>query len=1036
VVLIQAERLKTLLNVHSYFSFGGGVSSPTQLALRAAELGYSHIALTDTAGVYGSVELYKAAEKHGLKPIVGATVPLLHAGETYPLVLLCSSRRGYKNLNELVTLAKTHEGSVTLSTLEAHCQDLHVLTGGRKGFPTQLLQGKQVREAQKLLDALKGIFRSKLWVQLYFDNYRDDRARMRLLRDFARESRVGVVAAPEVRYSDSDLFQLYDALTCGRLGITLDTPHKARPSNDCQSIPDALTLPILYPDAIQNTNDLAERLSFELNADRLTPPRAETPRDYSAQSYLESLCREALLEKYQGERFREARDRLEHELYTLQSLGFADFFLVVRETMRFCQSRGIVASGRGSAAGSLVCYLLGITEADPISNGLLFERFLHTGKRSTPDIDIDISSSRRPEVFAWVEERFQNAAMVCNKVTYHLSSAIQDLGRALGIPPELRNKLTDGLGRDFGGLRPHQAEEAKAVFDEVLKNAPVKKVLLGLLKKMEKGFVRHVMPHSGGWVLSRDPLSHYSPVERSSGGLPCLQYDKDDVETLGLMKFDFLALRILSVFEQSCETILARKNVRVDLRQIPHDPKVWKSIQDGDTMGVFQVESPGQVRLSVQLQPENEKDMKDQVGLFRPGPIQSQSVHPYTQRRLGKEAIIYPHPALQPILERSYGIILFQEQVMQIAKHFAGFDWEAADKFRKLVSTFEDEHEIRDERRKFIEGAVRKTGATREEAVHIFNLCAAFRGYGFAESHAWAFGIHAYRSAWLRYHYPVEYFASVLSEQPGMYGVSTFRQQLLAWGIGFNSLDINESTAHYRIEQDVKGECLRPSLCSVKGVTKEAAREIVIERLRGGKFVNLQDVIERTELPRDGLEALARGGAFDRFLERREALYEIGVLVQSRQPKQKRLFKPVETPAFPDLTVMKRTEWDYELKGLTEHAVHPVDLVRQELLGLGATPMIRLRHAQGFVRTAGLVVAKQKPPTANGFAFYLLEDGPERVQLVIPPALWEEKRITFRDARMLVAEGALQRERKAWTLKAEQVWEVNSPVKEQAYSAW
>ncbi len=417
---IKRERLKALLNVHSYFSFGQGVSSPRSLVERAAELGYTHLGLTDNLGVFGSVELHSAAKKCGVKAVIGSTLPLLHNGETYPLVLLASSRKGYETLNELTTLVKAQKDVLTVSMLENYHEDLHVLTGGRKGFLTQLLQNKKIREAEKLLDVLKGTFRNRLWIQLYFDYYPWDMRRIRALRDFAIDQRVSVVAAPEVRYATSDLFTLYDTLICGRLGITLNTPHPERPINEYQAIPDALEFPIPFPEAIENANNLAEELCFDLLPDRLIPPPSRLPDGYTSETYLKSLCRESLLEKYPGHLFSEAKERLERELYTLESLGFSDFFLVVREVMQFCKSRGIVASGRGSAAGSVICYLLGITQADPLSNGLLFERFLHTGKRAMPDIDIDISSSRRDEVFAWVEDRFPHSAMVCNKVTYYI----------------------------------------------------------------------------------------------------------------------------------------------------------------------------------------------------------------------------------------------------------------------------------------------------------------------------------------------------------------------------------------------------------------------------------------------------------------------------------------------------------------------------------------------------------------------------------------------------------------------------------------
>ena len=415
--------------------------------------------------------------------------------------------------------------------------------------------------------------------------------------------------------------------------------------------------------------------------------------------------------------------------------------------------------------------------------------------------------------------------------------------------------------------------------------------------------------------------------------------------------------------------------------------------------------------------------MKVQVSIIRPGPIQSGSVDPYIARRQGKERIKLPHKSLEPILKKTLGVILYQEEVMQIAHHFAGFGWEDADRFRKKVSSFEDEYEIAKDRKLFIEGAYKLHKATQVEAEDVFNLCAAFRGFGFAESHAWAFGLHAYASAWLRHYYPAEYFAGFMTEQPGMYTASTLRQEARRWGVGFARLDINKSSYHYFVEKTAYGKRLRPPLSAVKKVSLDTAKSLVIERLQRGAFKSLADIYERIALDRDVIEALDRAGAFDRLVDRREGLYQVGIFANTSQKNQGSLFGvPAKTPPFPDLTTMEKLEWDFQLKGLSEQAVHPVDLHRNQLLDLGATPMERLKYTEGFTRTGGLVVAKQKPPTAKGFAFWLLEDNTERVQVVIHPDLWEENRKTLRDSKFLITEGHLIRQGRAWTLKAGGLW--------------
>jgi error-prone DNA polymerase len=1019
------KRLRALLNVHSHFSFGAAVSSPKTLVQRACELGYTHLALTDNLGVYGAAELYEASREK-LRPIVGATIPLQHNG-VYPVILLAGSRSGYAKLNDLITLVKgSKEKTATLSMLEAHTHDLHLLTGGRKGFLNQLLTQKKVKEATYILKALKNAFGDRLWVQLFHDWHEHDAQRMNLLRRFALEHRVPVVAAPEIRYALPQLMPLYDVMTCNRLGITISNRHEERPRNDCQAIPEPLELEMPFPEAVENANLLAESLYFDLIPQRLESPPARIPEGgWSSDSYLESLCRERLIDKYPGADFHTARDRLERELNTLKALGFADFFLVLKEVMDFCRSRSILASGRGSAAASVICYLLGISGCDPLKDDLLFERFLHTGKRMMPDVDIDVSGSRRPELFDWLEQRFPNAAMVCNKVTYHIKSAIQDVGRVLGIPPVVRDQLSKALGRDFGGLRPYKARLAKPIFNEVLKGAPVVEPFIQLLEMMEKGMVSHTMPHSGGWVLSRHLLNTYTPVERSTGDFLCTQFDKDDAEILGLMKVDLLSLRMLSAVERCREEKLRVDGEYLDTDNLPDDPRVWAEVGRGDTLGIFQIESPGQQLRSSQLKPTCQRDLTDQVGLHRPGPIQAGTVGPYTNRKLGREKIVYTHPSLEPILGKSYGVILFQEQLMSMAFHLGGFSWEDADRFRKTVAKYEDEYELGDYRKRFVAGMMARTDATKTQAEQVFSECIKFTGFGFAQSHAASFAKHTYTTLWLRYLHPAEYFAGVLSEEPGMYDTKTLSEEAVKRGVRIERLDINLSSFHYRVEKDSLGnKSLRPPLCSVEELSKEAAKEVVLERLQGGRFTSLQEVVDRTTLERDVLETLARGGAFDTFIERPQALYEIAPLVRSRQPKQMRLITVKDYPLFPELSAMEKIAWEYEVRGMSYHRVHPLDLRRQELLELGATPMARLHKATGFVRTAGLVIARQKPETARGFAFYVLEDGREKIQVIISPDVWEENRTTLRDARVMMTEGSLQRRDLAWTLRAERVWAV------------
>lgn len=1016
------RRLTALLNCYSFFSFGAGVSSPSTLVRRAAALGYRYLALTDELGVYGAVELVEAARQHDITPLIGTTIPLECQGQTYPLVLLAASRTGYRTLNELVTLVKSREKGVPLPVLEGFTREVHCLTGGRRGYLTELLAKRRVTEAEAVTRALKDAFHQRLWVQLYYDAYPHDMRRLRTLWRFARELQLPVVFAPEVRYAEAEDYPLYDTLVCARLGITVETAHPDRPQNDAQALVPPEAYPPVYPEALANAERLARQLTWELLPERMVTAKPMLPANTSAQQHLEERCYAALVVKYQGANLLRAKVRLEEELATLRALRMHDFFLIAAEVMDFCRSRGILASGRGSAAGSVICYLLGITPVDPIAHDLLFERFLHAGRKAAPDIDIDIASYRRDEVFAWLVERFgtAHAAMVCNRVTYHLPSAMKDVARALGLPFALANRLSKALGRDYRHLRPHQARQAQGVFDEVLGDAPVKEVLMRLLGRIERGFVRQIAPHSGGWVLSREPLTHYSPTEVSAGGLNLIQFDKDDAEALGLMKLDLLGLRMLGCLERARELVFHTEGVWLDLEALPDDPQVWRSIQVGDTLALFQLESPAQVRMSVLFKPRSKRELKIQVALVRPGPIQSGSVDPLVERATGRARVAYLHPALEPILKKTYGVLLYQEDLMRIAVHVAGFSWEEADRFRKLVTTFEDETDIRDEYRRFITGCARHNGMDGKTAHKLFAMCSAFRGYGFAESHAAAFAEHAYASAWLRCHYPAEYLAAFMTEHPGMWSLTTLRQEAQRLGVGFARLDINASGLSYGVERDRHGKQIRPPLTSANGVSAHLAREIVLERLRRGPYTSVQDLYERVRVDRDALEALARAGAFDGLEGRREALYRSGHLAATRAPAQPTLFTTLPDeplPPFPPLQTMERLSWDFMTKGYSTHPVHPMDLVRARALDLGAIPLARL-PTFGRVITAGLVAARQRPPTAKGFAFYVLEDGAHRIQVVISPDLWEAHRVLLRDASFLLVEGVLTSEAQARTLRA------------------
>ncbi|GAA5533969.1 DNA polymerase III subunit alpha [Deinococcus aluminii] len=1037
----MTRTLPALLTCQSFFSEGRSTVSPYRLVEVAAARGFQAVGLADWCSVAGAVELCQSAREAGISAVIGVTLPVLfpapprspQAHEVYPLVLLAKSREGYSLLCELVTHVNLQSpDGLPLTVLQAVAgrgrDHLVCLTGGRGGFPTVLGERREIARAAELLRTLKACF--PLYVQLVHGQAPNERRRLEYLRGLARDLSLPVVAAPEVCMAEAADYPLLDALTCARLGIDVQTPHSERPRNDarCVGTPEGWGAVLPFPDALLNAGKLGEVCTLDLLPERLASPEPRLKPFQTPQDALEERAFAALPDKYAPDQVVAADQRLRQELATVRALDMAGFFLTAAEVTDYCREHGILAAGRGSAAGSVLCYLLGITLSDPLKHNLLFERFLHTGRTSMPDVDIDIASSRRDQVLTWVEERFGQGclgeAMVANRITYRLPSAVQDLGRALGLPPELRDRLSRALGRDYRHHRPHRAREAEVVFREVLGEAPVKEALLKLLSRMEPGFVRHLAPHSGGVVLSAGSLTTYSPLTRSSGGIRMLTFDKDDVERLGLIKLDLLGLRMLAALERAREEVLRLTGEWVAYGDLPDDPDVWARISTGDTMSLFQIESPAQVQMTARLQPRNMTQLAHQIALVRPGPIQSGTVHPYIRRARGEEPVPELPEPLASILAPTYGTLMFQEQILRIAVKYAGYSWPDADRFRSRLSKVEDQAELAALREPFITGAALTTGAFPDEAEEVFSMCAAFRGYGFAESHAHAFAQHCYASAWMRHHHPAAFLAGVLTEAPGMWPASTISQEARRWGVQLAPACINRSGVSYRTET---AQVVRVPLTAVEGLSLETARGIVQERLTGGKFESVEDFYDRVALKRDGLEALVKAGAFDRvdrLKNRREAFYVLHTVANARPPGTRALLTPgIELAEMSELTLDETLFLDLSTKGLSEAGRHPLDAHRSRLRDLGCIPLAALRHRQP-AWAAGLVVARQRPPTAKGFAFYVLEDPTGRVQAIISPDLWEAHRVLLRDARALIVQGEATVRGQAVTLKVNRLTEL------------
>lgn len=1009
------------LHTHSWYSFLAGISSPHSLAQAAAEAGQTALALTDTHTLAGAVQHAKACKEFGIKPIFGATVEV----DGFPLVFLCADREGYANLCDLLTLAHADrlQPHLKLSQLRERTAGLLCLTGDRWGVLVTLVRANRYSQASQVLNTLSALFPGRLFVELTHHRRPGDGQMIESLTALAEEARLPVVAANGVRYARRDGYALYDALTCARLGITIADPHPLRPVNDQAYLRTESQMEWLgfSRAALANSDAIAALCDVELLPDRVTPPAARLPPGVEAGGYLRDLCKEAIGRKYHSDKERQKANLiLARELSVINDLELPEFFLVVREVVEAARVRGIRCSGRGSAANSLVAYLLGITGVCPIRHHLLFERFLHTSRKGMPDIDVDFETHRRQEVITWMAQRFGegHTAMTANVITFRLRLAVREMAKILGYPLGLIDRLSKIL--PHAGAR--RVREHRKELGLVLGESPLLEVLLCLVERMHDGTAacpRHLSLHSGGMILSRQPLRHVSPIQTSANGVRQIQFNKDDVEALGLIKFDVLGLRTLSVVTEAVELLHSdgaanQDAANLDVDNLPlDDPKTFELIRAGKTMSVFQIESPGQWNLLSRSQPEVFDDLVAQVALFRPGPLQGNMVHPFILRRRGLQKTTYPHPSLEGPLRDTHGIILFQEQVLEVAHHFAGLSLTEADEFRRLMSKFRDAGEMEGMRARFVAGAVEKHGVPVPLANRVFDLIAKFVGYGFCRSHAAAFAHIVYQTAYLKAHFPAAYMAGVLEHKPGFYPLQSVLEEARHLAVPVLPPDIEKSDVKYRLERLDKGYAIRVPLTQVKGLCAENAARIVLERATA-PFADLEGLYQRVRLGKDVWENLARAGALDAFGERRKVLWKLGKLIRRAGPSGSEQLT-LEAGAFaediPDLKKLSLSEittWNFETTGITT-GPHPIALHRSYLEHLGVTPIRELLAMKpgGRVLAAGSVISRQRPPTAKGMCFVILEDESGRLPTAITPPLYEKVYREVREPALLV-EGILE----------------------------
>jgi error-prone DNA polymerase len=1009
------------LRTRSHFSFLRGASSPEELARRAAAIGHTALCLTDMNGVYGAVRLQKACRDVGIKPLIGTQICI----STRWVTVIAMDAGGYSSVNRLLTRLHGREEArfdsvEALQTLE-RCAIL-------------------VDDASMLAELVH--LPCTIYAALDHQRRPGDGRRARALAARAADLGIASVVAPDVCYAEADDYRTYDVMTCTRLGITVFDPHPERPVNDEQHLRSTETLRSLFTDeAFRATAQLIDEACFDILPGYVTPPSARLPAGAQADDVLREQCEKAFplrygpdashpLPDWQGIRGEErARRLLEHELTTIAELGLSDFFLVVKEIVDEAKRRRIRCSGRGSAANSIVAYLLGITGVCPIRHHLLFERFLHRGRKGTPDIDVDFDSDRRQDVIDWMERRFgqEQTAMTATLITYRIRMAIRDAAKALGWPMDIVNKLSKAVP----GYTNKESTSYRHDIVTIVGDSPMVDTLFRIVDLLHDR-PRHLGLHSGGMILSARPLHEFTPVQRSANGVSVVQFDKDDVEAMGLVKFDVLGLRMLACISEAVELVERYEGVSVDIDEIPlDDPKIFDLIKSGQTLGLFQIESQGQMHLLAQHQPECFDDLVTEVALFRPGPLQGGMVNPYVRRRKGLEATTYLHPDLEPLLRDTLGIVLFQEQVLEIAHRFAGMPLDEADDFRALISKNRDAAAMASMRETFLQGAQAR-GVDRVSAEAVYEKVSHFVGYGFCRSHAAAFAKIVYQSAYLKLYHPAAYLAAFMQHRPGFYNLMTLEEEARRFGVDIVLPDLNRSETRYSLvrTRNDAGEfrlaILKP-LSSITHVTEDRARMIVWERARA-PFTSADDVVQRLDLPSDVLESIALSGAMDALEgNARKALWKVGVAGRRKERhsdarhQEPALFTDLplvvddDLPELPSIRAQERLAFDYLTHGAAR--LHPMTLYRRMLNDLEVRPIAvsktfnapdttasapRGNDTGMDIITAGIVILRQSPPTAHGVLFVTLEDETGFVQCVVQPRERELFNQELRHAALIV----------------------------------
>jgi error-prone DNA polymerase len=1001
------------LHAQSAFSFLEGAEQPETLVSEAARLEMGALALVDRDGVYGAPRFYHAAVSAGITPLVGSEITLADGAR---LPLLVEDREGYRNLCRLITRMKLGApkgaAAIALDDLEPYADGLVCLTGGARGPLTRRLARGDHAGAVECLTRLVGIFgRDNVFVEVQRHLDREQERILGGLVRLARAVRLPLVASSQPLYARPTGRAIADVFTCIREKTDLDHAGRLLAANGERMLRSSAAMAHRFadlPDAVTNTGELALRLAFTLKDLGYRFPESPLPPGHTALTHLRELTEAGVIRRYgTGPLAERARRQVAHELDLIGRLDLPGYFLIVHDIVEHCRANDVLVQGRGSAANSAVCYALGITAVDPVGMELLFERFLSEARGEWPDIDLDLpSGERRESVIQYVYRRYgrQGAGMTANVITYRGRSAAREVGKALGLPGDLQDRLAS-LAPSWGYQDPEDVltrHLAEAGCDE--HHPRIRK--FAALWTLIQDLPRHLGQHSGGMVIAARRLDDVVPLEPATmPGRVVIQWDKDDCGRLGIIKIDLLGLRMMSVLQDAI-SMVGEGGGHVDLAALPQDDAVYESLQRADTVGVFQVESRAQMATLPRIRPEKFYDLVVQVAIIRPGPIVGDMVHPYIRRRRGREPVSYPHPSLEPILRRTLGVPLFQEQLLRMAMVTAGFSGTEAEELRRAFGFKRSEARMAEVEAKLRAGMARQ-GIHGEAADQIAHAITAFALYGFPESHASSFALLAYASAYLKIHHPAAFYAALLNNQPmGFYHAATIVKDAQRHGQHVLAVDVTRSPWPCTIEDGA----VRLGLNYVKGLRERTGRAIVAARAERA-FTSVADVARRAGLDRDELGTLAAIGAFAALGGTRRAN-----LWTAARPLPGDVFAAApETPeASPlrDMEGAERLRADYAGTGVTL-GPHPMALRRPALARLGGRPVLRATDlGQGRdgsrVRVAGNVIVRQRPGTAKGFVFLSLEDETGIANVIVTPQLFARNRLVLVSEPFLLVEGILQ----------------------------